>query len=90
MSKSIQQCTNEFNEICKTNKCSKCTIGKHYPNCGYGYMYEQGKADAIDEFYETKTEVLGWLLERQGEGYGTTLGELLDYIYDYKLKEQKE
>lgn len=52
--------------------------------------YEQGRADAIDEFYETKKEVMRWLLKRQGESYGTTLGELLDYIYDYKLKEKKD
>ena len=47
------------------------------------------RAEVIEEIKETKIDVLKWLIKRQEEGYGTTNGELLDYIYDYKIKEQK-
>lgn len=50
----------------------------------------QIRAEVIDEFHKTKIDVLNWLIKRQSEGYGTTNGELLDYIYDYKLKEQNK
>lgn len=50
----------------------------------------QIRADVIEEFHKTKIDVLNWLIKRQSEGYGTTNGELLDYIYDYKLKEQNK
>ncbi len=51
---------------------------------------KQIRAEVIEEFHKTKIEVLNWLIKRQSEGYGTTNGELLDYIYDYKLKEQNK
>lgn len=51
---------------------------------------KMARADAIEEFEKTKTNVLKWLIKRQAEGYGTSNGELLDHIYDIakQLKSQ--
>lgn len=51
---------------------------------------KQIRADAIEKFEKTKTDVLKWLIKRQEEGYGTSNGELLDHIYDIaeQLKSQ--
>lgn len=63
---------------CEITSTSKCPLR------------EEIRAEVIEEFHKTKIEVLNWLIKRQSEGYGTTNGELLDYIYDYKLKEQNK
>lgn len=48
--------------------------------------YEKGRADAIEELKDKKDEIIRWLIKRDKEGYGTTNGELLDYVL--KIAEQ--